>query len=139
MDFGQKVSLKIVDFSVDFFLLIFPRKMTRKNLPRNPPRKPNTKIHQKFQGRGAPEEFRDFGDPRDSSSEKTPFVMTPVSVPEVLRPSDICDPHPSWSAASISRCSHITLLRLQETWLSHFVTIGVVILVALKRPRLIQH
>ena len=28
-------------------------------------------------------EFRDFRDPRESSSEKTPFVMTPFSGPEV--------------------------------------------------------
>ena len=27
-------------------------------------------------------EFRDFRDSRDSSSEKTPFVMTPFSVPD---------------------------------------------------------
>ena len=27
-------------------------------------------------------EFRDFGDSRDSSSEKTPFVMTPFPVPK---------------------------------------------------------
>ena len=29
-------------------------------------------------------EFRDFRDSRDSSSEKTPFVMTPFSGPEVV-------------------------------------------------------
>ena len=42
----------------------------------------------------------------------------------VLRPSDICDPHVSWSFSSMSRCIHITLLRLQEIWLSKFITTG---------------
>ena len=32
-------------------------------------------------------EFRDFRDSRDSSSQKTPFVMTPFSGPEKLRRS----------------------------------------------------
>ena len=41
----------------------------------------------------------------------------------VLRPSDICDPHVSWSFP-MSRCIHITLLRLQEIWLSKFITTG---------------
>ena len=52
MAFGQKGPLKIVDFlvdfSVDFLLLVFPSKMALKN----PPRKPNTKIHESFQARG---------------------------------------------------------------------------------------
>ena len=31
-----------------------------------------------------PREFREFRDSRDSSSEKTPFVMTPFSVPDFV-------------------------------------------------------
>ena len=45
----------------------------------------------------------------------------------VLRGSDICDPHYSWSSTSISRCIHISLLRLQEILLAKLVTTGVVI------------
>ena len=52
MDFGQKVSLRIVDFlvdfSVDFFLLVFPKR----NPQKNPPRKPNNTIYEQFRGRG---------------------------------------------------------------------------------------
>ena len=43
---------------------------------------------------------------------------------QVLRSSDICKPHFSWSSTSISRCIHVTLLRLQEVWLAKFVTTG---------------
>ena len=32
-----------------------------------------------------PRAFRDFRDSRDSSSEKTPFVMTPLSGPETFQ------------------------------------------------------
>ena len=42
----------------------------------------------------------------------------------VLRPRDICNPHVSWTFSSMSRCSHVTLLRLQEIWLSKFITTG---------------
>ena len=42
----------------------------------------------------------------------------------VVRSSDICDPHHSWSLTSISNCMHILLLRLQEIWLSKFITAG---------------
>ena len=45
----------------------------------------------------------------------------------VVRSSDICDPHYSWSSASMSSCMHISLLRLQEIWLAKFVTTGLVI------------
>ena len=44
----------------------------------------------------------------------------------VVHSSDICDPHFSWSAISMSSCIHISLLRLQEIWLAKFVTTGVV-------------
>ena len=44
----------------------------------------------------------------------------------VMRGSDICDPHYSWSSASMSRCIHISLLRLQEILLAKLVTTGVV-------------
>ena len=40
--------------------------------------------------------------------------------------SDVCNPHFSWSATSMSRCIDITLLRLQEIWLAKFVTTGMV-------------
>ena len=43
----------------------------------------------------------------------------------VLHSSDICDPHFSWSSTSISKCIHISLLRLQEIWLAKFLTTGV--------------
>ena len=43
---------------------------------------------------------------------------------QVLRSSDICEPHFSWSSTSISRCIQVTLLRLQEVWLAKFVTTG---------------
>ena len=46
-----------------------------------------------------------------------------VNIP-VVRASDICDPHPSWSLASIATCIHISLLRLQEILLAKFVTTG---------------
>ena len=55
----------------------------------------------------------------------------------VLRPSDICNPHFSWSFASISSCVHISLLRLQEIWLTKFITTGLVMPgVALMRGKL---
>ena len=44
----------------------------------------------------------------------------------LLRSSDMCEPHFSWSSTSISRCMHISLLRLQEVWLGKFITIGLV-------------
>ena len=44
----------------------------------------------------------------------------------LLRPSDICNPHISWSSTSLSSCTHITLLRLQEIWLMKFITTGLV-------------
>ena len=44
----------------------------------------------------------------------------------VLRQSDICEPHFSWSSNSMSRCIHISLLRLQEIWLTKFITTGLV-------------
>ena len=44
----------------------------------------------------------------------------------IIRLSDICDPHVSWTLISMSRCIHITLLRLQEVWLAKFVTTGLV-------------
>ena len=54
MDFGQKVFLKIVDlfvdFSVDFFLLIFPRKRGRKD--------PQKKIHRGNQTPKSTSNFR---------------------------------------------------------------------------------
>ena len=43
-----------------------------------------------------------------------------------LHASDTCDPHVSWTLASMSRCIHITLIRLQEVWLAKFVTTGLV-------------
>ena len=43
----------------------------------------------------------------------------------VVRASDICDPHFSWNSNSMARCIHISLLRLQEIWLTKFVTTGV--------------
>ena len=55
----------------------------------------------------------------------------------VVRSDDICDPHFSLSASSMSRCVHISLLRLQEIWLTKFVTTGVVMPgVALLRNKL---
>ena len=45
---------------------------------------------------------------------------------DVLRSSDICDPHHSWSFTSMSSCMHISLLRLQEILLEKFITTGVV-------------
>ena len=45
---------------MDFFLLVFPRKMAQKNPSKNPPRKPNTKIHESFQARGVLEDTADF-------------------------------------------------------------------------------
>ena len=42
----------------------------------------------------------------------------------VLRSSDVCDPHFSWSSTSMSWCIHITLLRLQEVWLTKFIATG---------------
>ena len=44
----------------------------------------------------------------------------------LVRGGDICDPHHSWSSASMSNCMHISLLRLQEILLAKFVTTGVV-------------
>ena len=44
----------------------------------------------------------------------------------VVRSSDICDPHYSWSSTSMASCIHISLLRLQEIFLAKFVTTGVV-------------
>ena len=44
----------------------------------------------------------------------------------IIRPSDVCDPHVSWTLISMSRCIHTTLLRLQEVWLAKFVTTGLV-------------
>ena len=44
----------------------------------------------------------------------------------VVRSSDICDPHGLWTFYSMSRCIHITLMRLQEIWLTKFLTIGLV-------------
>ena len=38
--------------------------------------------------------------------------------------SDICDPHFSWSSASISSCIHTVLFRLQEIWLTKFLMTG---------------
>ena len=43
----------------------------------------------------------------------------------VVRPGDICDPHFAWSSNSMARCIHTSLLRLQEIWLTKFVTTGV--------------
>ena len=55
----------------------------------------------------------------------------------VLRSSDICDPHFSGSAAAMSRCIQISLLRLQEVWLTKFITSGLVMPgVALMRGKL---
>ena len=45
----------------------------------------------------------------------------------VVRSSDICDPHGLWTFYSMSSCIHITLLRLQEIWLTKFITVGLVI------------
>ena len=45
----------------------------------------------------------------------------------LVRSSDICDPHYSWSSTSMSSCMHITLLRLQEIWLTKFLATGLVI------------
>ena len=42
----------------------------------------------------------------------------------LVHPSDICDPHVSWTFYSMSKCVHITLLRLQEIWLTKLITIG---------------
>ena len=42
----------------------------------------------------------------------------------VVRSSDVCDPHVSWSTTSMSSCIHIALLRLQEIWLAKFVMTG---------------
>ena len=44
----------------------------------------------------------------------------------VLRSSDICDPHYSWSSTFLSRCMDVSLLRLQEIWLAKFVMTGLV-------------
>ena len=44
----------------------------------------------------------------------------------VVRSSDLCDPNYSWSATSMSSCTHVLLLRLQEILLAKFVTTGVV-------------
>ena len=44
----------------------------------------------------------------------------------VLRSNDLCEPHFSWSSTSISRCIQISLLRLQEIWLTKFITTGLV-------------
>ena len=44
----------------------------------------------------------------------------------VLQSSDICEPHVSWTLTSMSRCVHITLIRMQEVWLAKFVTTGLV-------------
>ena len=44
----------------------------------------------------------------------------------VLRPSNICDPCFVWSSVAMSRCIHISLLRLQEIWLTKFITTGLV-------------
>ena len=40
----------------------------------------------------------------------------------LLRSSDICNPHFSWSSASMSSCIHISLLRLQEILLAKLTT-----------------
>ena len=54
-----------------------------------------------------------------------------------LRQSDICEPHFSWSSASMSRCIHISLLRLQDIWLAKLIITGLVMPgVALLRNRL---
>ena len=59
----------------------------------------------------------------------------------VVRSSDICDPHFSWSATSMSSCIHISLLRLQEIWLAKAVTTGVVMpgMALLKDTSLMEH
>ena len=54
-----------------------------------------------------------------------------------MRGSDICDPHDSWSLTSMSRCIHISLLRLQEILLAKLVTTGLVMPgIALMRGKL---
>ena len=45
----------------------------------------------------------------------------------VVRASDICDPHYSWSFTSMSSCMQTSLLRLQEVVLGKLITTGVVI------------
>ena len=55
----------------------------------------------------------------------------------VLRQSDIREPHFSWRSTSMSRCVHISLLRLQETWLTKLIAMGLVMPgVAVLRNRL---
>ena len=44
----------------------------------------------------------------------------------VVNSGEICDPHYSWTLASMSRCMHISLLRLQDIWLTKLVTTGLV-------------
>ena len=56
-----------------------------------------------------------------------PVILDGTSIDTmVVRSSDICDPHGLWTFYSMSRCIHITLLRLQEIWLTKFITIGLV-------------
>ena len=56
------------------------------------------------------------------------FVDTEHSVvPSVLlKSSDVCDQHVSWTSTSVSGCIHIALLRLQEVWMAKFITTGLV-------------
>ena len=52
-------------------------------------------------------------------------VMNSIDI-MITHASDICDPHVSWTLTSMSRCIHITLIRLQDVWLANFVTTGLV-------------
>ena len=45
----------------------------------------------------------------------------------VARSSDICDPRPTWSPTSMSRCTHTSLLRLQEILLAKLAMTGLVL------------
>ena len=44
----------------------------------------------------------------------------------LLNSGEICDPHYSRTLASMSKCIHISLLRLQDIWLTKLVTTGLV-------------
>ena len=84
MDFGQRVSLEIVEFLVDFSVDLFPACFPKENGPKKSTkkiqlRKPNTKIHQKFQRRGVPDIVYQIGSSADPPIKNEGVTQTCLS------------------------------------------------------------